>query len=440
MHGVAGYAGTVMIPALRVRSRRIPDPGSLLAFADSQQPIAWLRDGEGYVAKGERWRVDAVGDDRFAQVQTAWSQLVAKAEVDDDVRVPGSGLVAFGAFAFDASSTRASSLIVPALVIGRVGDVHFLTEVTPASDIDESDAPVTAAIPTQQPFGDSAVCAFSPGVIDRQAHRAAVTAAIERITAGELAKVVIARDLVGELADDADRRSVIARLHREYPDTWTYCVDGLVGASPEMLGRVIGGAVTARVLAGTTPRGETDAADEAAASALAHSAKDLEEHDYAIRSALESIGAMQGMDAAGSDLDRALTASPEPFLLQLPNVWHLASDIRGQLPPGATVFDLIAALHPTAAVGGTPRAAAMRAIRELEGVDRGRYAGPVGWCSAAGDGEWVIALRGAQIAGNRVVAMAGGGIVASSDPQAEFAETLPKFRPIVSAFSPESSG
>lgn len=431
----ARYAGTVMIPALRVRTRRIPDPGNLLAYTDAGVPIAWLRGGDGMVGKGVRWRVDARGERRVHDVHAAWQQLVAAAEIDDDVRRPGTGLVGFGAFAFDANSTTPSSLIVPSLVVGRSGDVHFLTEITPANQGDDADAPVTAAIPTQQPFGTPATCTLEAGTVTRAAHRDAVTAAIDRIRAGELAKVVIARDLVGQLVEGTDRRSIVARLHEDYPDTWTYSVDGLVGASPEMLGRVIDGSVTARVLAGTMPRSADATEDREAANRLLHSQKNREEHEYAIRSALESIAGIRGMDAVASDLDGALTASPEPFLLQLPNVWHLASDIRGRLPHGATVFDLIAALHPTAAVGGTPRDAAMRAIRELEGIDRGRYAGPVGWCSAAGDGEWVIALRGAQITDNRVVAMAGGGIVASSDPDEEYAETLPKFQPIVSAFA-----
>lgn len=436
-----GTLADVNVPVLRVRTRRIPTPEHLLGYADAKSPIAWLRRDDGLVARGEVWRIDTFGADRFQDAQRQWRELVAAAEVHDEVAVPGSGLVAFGAFAFDASSHTPSTLIVPEYIVGTVGEVSFLTEIQVAADSpafdDElaGDAPVTAAIPAPHPIGTPATTALHPGHVTEAAHRQAVTEAVARIRTGALAKVVIARDLVGTLAADADRRSVVERLHADYPETWTYCVDGLVGASPEMLGRVIDGAVTARVLAGTMPRHPNADADMRVGEDLLHSPKNREEHKYAIDSALASMSGMRPVATAADDLDGGLTASPEPFLLKLPNVWHLASDIRGTLPEDATVFDLIAALHPTAAVGGTPRDAAMRLIAELEGVDRGRYAGPVGWCSAAGDGEWVIALRGAQITGDRVVAMAGGGIVASSDPAEEYAETMPKFRPIVTAFA-----
>ena len=150
---------------------------------------------------------------------------------------------------------------------------------------------------------------------------------------------------------------------------------------------VSGGTVTARVLAGTFPRG-TDAGDDAAASvALAHSDKDLDEHRYAIQSVLDSL----------APHTRELRADAEPFALELPNLWHLATDVAGELSDHASALDLVAALHPTAAVAGTPTDAAIKLIRRLEPFDRGRYAGPVGWVAANGDGEWAIALRCAQI-------------------------------------------
>lgn len=429
----------VALPRLRVRTARIADPGGLLQLApvpgDAQlrELAVWLRRGDGLVGRGEVWRAEFTGPDRIRDARDAWRQLVEASEVSDEVQLPGTGLVAFGAFAFADASAATSVLRVPELIFGRRGGVSFVTRVTLAGDDDLEDEsqPVlaTAQIPVIAPIGEFAPPALREGKMTAARHHGAVAEAVARIRAGELSKVVLSRDLTAELPAGQDFRAVLARLAEAYPETWTYAVDGLIGASPEMLVRVIDGAVTARVLAGTTPREADAGADRAAADALRASAKNREEHRYAVESALGSLRSLDRHD----EPDTGLTSSPEPFLLELPNVWHLASDIRGTLPRDASVLDLVAALHPTAAVGGTPRDAALAAIDELEPFDRRRYAGPAGWQSASGDGEWVVALRGAEFTASSVTAFAGGGIVGSSDPDEEFAETLPKFRPIVEA-------
>ena len=211
-----------------------------------------------------------------------------------------------------------------------------------------------------------------------------------------------------------------------YPDTWTFAVDGLIGSSPETLVRVNARTVTARVLAGSTARGADAASDAAAALALATSTKDLDEHRFAVESVLGALRAHGG----------GVAASELPFTLKLPNLWHLASDVEGTLSDGSTALDLAAALHPTAAVAGTPRDAALRVIADLEPIDRRRYGGPVGWVDADGNGKWAIALRAAEVAEDGTIeAYAGAGIVADSDPERELAETKLKFRPIVEAFA-----
>ena len=172
-------------------------------------------------------------------------------------------------------------------------------------------------------------------------------------------------------------------------------------------------------------RGRDAEADHEAAIALATSAKDLDEHRFAVASVVQSL----------QPHTRTLITSEIPFTLKLPNLWHLATDVEGILSDGSTSLDLIAALHPTAAVAGAPTATALAVIDELEPFDRGRYAGPVGWVGADGDGEWAVALRCAQIAENGdITAYAGAGIVAESNPDREFIETKMKFRPIVEAF------
>ena len=429
-HRAAGTLAGVIpeLPRLRVRTRRIADPGELLRYADPSDPALVLRRGDGVVGRGRVWRGEFSGADRIAEARAAWAGLVAGAAITDDAQVPGSGLIAFGAFAFSAASDAASVLQVPRRVVGRRGGIAFVTEIALLSEI--GDEVLEAPLPDPDAEGTDARTALADGVMDRPAHRAALAEAIARIEAGDLEKVVIARDATGRIRPDADRRTLVRRLAAAYPETWTYAVDGLTGASPEMLVRVLGSEVATRVLAGTVARGGDADEDAAARAALAGSAKNLHEHRLAVDSALESLRALDSHD----ELLGGLTASPEPFVLGLPNVWHLASDIRGTLPAGASILDLVEALHPTAAVGGTPRAAATAAIDELEPFDRRRYAGPAGWVSADGDGEWVIALRCAEIdPDGGVTAYAGGGIVETSEIDEEWCETIAKLAPIADA-------
>ncbi len=203
---------------------------------------------------------------------------------------------------------------------------------------------------------------------------------------------------------------------------WTFHVDGLFGATPEMLVRRERGLVTSRVLAGTIRRTGDDERDLALAAALARSSKDHEEHEYAVRSVADAL----------EPHCSSMNVPETPFVLHLPNVMHLASDVAGVIHDAGTVssLQLAASLHPSAAVGGTPTPEAVRLITEIERMDRGRYAGPVGWMDTTGDGEWGIALRSAEVAGNTVRLFAGCGIVADSDPEAELAESQAKLVPV----------
>jgi menaquinone-specific isochorismate synthase len=399
---------------LTVETRRIDPVPSLIPYADATHPLLFLRRGDGIAGLGEALRLEFRGPTRIRDAAAAWREVAARATVDDDVKVRGSGLVAFGAFAFDDTSARSSVLIVPRVVIGRRDGVGWITRVNGADD------PVAAS-----PLGPEYRLSLHPGAQDPDAYRAAVATAVRRILAGDLEKVVLARDLVGHVPESADLRRVLLELALGYPDTWTFAVDGHLGSSPETLVRVTEGTVTARVLAGSHARGADAEADAAASLDLATSSKDLDEHRFAVESVL----------AALRPHSPGITANELPFALKLPNLWHLASDVAGPLSDGSGALDLVAALHPTAAVAGTPTAAALAAIRDLEPFDRGRYAGPVGWVDQSGDGKWAISLRSAEVdADGTLTAFAGAGIVAESDPDRELAETKLKFRPIVEAF------
>ena len=246
---------------------------------------------------------------------------------------------------------------------------------------------------------------------------------MRRICQGDLRKVVLARDVFGRADRPIDTRAVLARLSARYPDCYTFSCAGLVGATPELLIRRDGDEVRSLVLAGTMPRGDTDEEDARLAAALLASAKEAEEHFYAADSVRQVL----------APLCDELEVPAGPELLTLPNVHHLGTRVVGRLAADRSALALAAALHPTAAVGGDPPEVAVDLIRELENMDRGRYAGPVGWMDAHGNGEWGIALRCAQLDGRTARLIAGCGIVAGSDPAAELAETLSKFRPMRTA-------
>lgn len=435
--------------------RELPD---LLAFADSEYPLFWNRGDRGCVGIGAALRLTFTGPDRFVEGSRTWREIAARSTVDDPVGMPGSGLVAFGTFAFADESASESVLIVPRLLIHRHRDMAWVTEVTllgeeaalavaadPASVLPgarplaadgwagvELVAPEVAAV--RAPAADAVGPKFgvSMGGSHVDAYLAGVRDATARVVAGELEKVVLSRQIAGELPAGADLRVPLSRLSERYLDCWTFAVDGLVGASPETLVRSTSGAVSARVLAGTRARHSEDAArDRAARDELLRSAKEQHEHDFAVQSVITALAPHV----------TELRTSDTPFALQLPNVWHLATDLGAALGAESTALELVDALHPTAAVAGTPTADAVALIAELEPFDRGRYSGAVGWIDAEGDGEWVIALRCAQLGepdavGERtLVATAGGGIVEGSDPQHELGETVSKFRPITEAFA-----
>ena len=378
-----------------------------------ESPTAFIRNGGGIIGFGEAARLTAKGENRIASLAAQWRELVGTATVEDKVNLPGTGLVAFGSIAFADSSASQSVLIVPQAIIGSRDGRMWLTTVN------DSSWPKATAYRSNGPL------ALRPGHQTREGFEASVQSAIDAIAAGSAEKIVLARDLAASTPTDFDLRPVLSKLAEKYPSCWVYSIDGTFGASPELLVRVSHGQVSARVLAGTAGRGTDPAVDQAIAAALAGSSKNLAEHTFAVDSLV------QALEPFCDHVD----ADSEPFSLALPNVWHLASDVHGVLKQESSVLDLADALHPTAAVAGTPRAAAQKLIEELEPFDRGRYAGPVGWIGADGDGEWAIALRGGQLSDGEVRAFAGCGIVAESEPSAELAETDLKFQPIIGALS-----
>jgi menaquinone-specific isochorismate synthase len=391
--------------------------------------FSWVRGGEGLVGWGEAARLEVSGPGALAQAAAWWAEFTAAADVEDPLGLPGSGPVLFASIAFDPEA-ETSVFVVPEVVVGRRGDVAWITTV----DIDPGHIDLGAVALTAPEDGKAEEPAprlrYADGALDPASWCSAVGAAVRRIRAGELAKVVLARDLLVTSDVPLEPRRMLRRLAARFPDCWTFAVDGLLGATPELLLRRTGRELSARVLAGTAPRG-AGADDDRLAAALLSSAKDLSEHRLAVDSLVRAL----------EPYCASLSAAAGPRLLTLANVRHLASDVSGvQRRTGsrgrAGLLELVGAVHPTAAVGGTPRATAVAVIAELEGMDRRRYAGPVGWVDARGDGEFGLALRCAELTPDDPCTarlFAGCGIVADSDPAAELAETQAKFAAVQAA-------
>ncbi|HZC27770.1 MAG TPA: chorismate-binding protein [Actinopolymorphaceae bacterium] len=408
-----------------MRTTEISDELDLLQNLATSEATAWVRRGEGFVGHGEAIRLDVAGPDRFATAVQWWSEVAGAAAVRDEVAEPGTGLVAFGSFAF-ADEPGHSSLVVPRVVVGRRAGRSWVTTaaVEPALPGVPSLDSLRAADPPAPPLG----VMFADGALTGTEWMGAVADAVRRINGSDLDKVVLARDLLAVAEEPVDLRWPLRRLAERYPACWTYAVRGLIGATPELLVRLDSGLVTSRVLAGTIPRSDDDAHDLALAASLARSSKDLEEHEYAVRSVAESLAPHCS----------SMNVPESPFVLHLPNVMHLATDVAGVLADRSTSLQLAAALHPSAAVCGTPTPVAQDLIAELEQMDRARYTGPVGWVDSAGNGEWGIALRCGQVDPEdptRLRLFAGCGIVADSVPEAELAETQAKLVPIRDALS-----
>ncbi len=410
-------------PDLHVVTRRVEDVGDLLRRLPERHGLAFVRNGDGLVGVGRAAALDAgTGPDRFARVRDWLSDLADRAKVDDPVDLPGTGLMAFTSMTFDDES-HGSVAIVPATVVVRRDGEAWVTTATADDPADATAAPAAEGMamlpddlgPPPPPQADRPRYAGSS--LPDLHWLVRVAQAVERLADpdDELEKVVLARDHALWAKAPFQVRGVTARLAERFPDCFTFAVDGLVGATPELLLREFGDLVWSEPLAGTAARDDDPDRDRALGEELMSSPKIAVEH----RLAADSVAA--GLADRCATLDRS-----EPHLKRLDNVQHVGTSFSGRLARPEHVLDLVADLHPTAAVGGTPRSAALEAIAELEGMDRGRYAGPVGWFDARGNGEFGIALRCAELSGARARLFAGCGIVAASLPEDELEETRVK--------------
>ncbi|MDP9302214.1 MAG: isochorismate synthase [Actinomycetota bacterium] len=363
-------------------------------------------------------------------VATATLSAAERMLADVDRAIAGGGrTVAVGTIPFHDADGTSSTLSVASRTVRRTAPGETVR-------IDVGDAVVTRSessfgrmfgrLPNsvpREPFTGQQLHA-----IPSPAAYAAAVADVVRRSGPALRKVVLARTIEVDAGRELDPRRLAHRLRAVNPDAFTFAAPTpagiLVGASPELLVSRFGREVRSNPLAGSAARSGDPAEDRANAEALLGSAKDREEHGIVVEAIAEVL----------RSVCRELTWDPAPALLETPNVWHLSTRFRGLLrEPGPGVLELVGALHPTPAVAGEPREAALEVIAELEPFERGSYAGPVGWMDASGDGEWAIALRCAELRGDRATLYAGAGIVAGSRPVAEVDETERKFRAFLDA-------
>jgi len=399
------------------------------------------RDAFAIAAIGAVTTLNPTGADRFATVDEGWHSFIRDAVIEGADANRGVGPLLIGGFSFEADGPKSSawsgfgaaSLILPRIIVTSVNGDSYITINRTKNDDRDRDA--IASVRREigmaaSAFEDSPV----QSKLDIEELRSAgswkktVADAVKTIRSGDMDKVVLARAEVAKAESDYDVFATLRHLKTMHRDSFVFgCWRGdraFVGASPERLARVEGRDVEVSSLAGTIPRGRNEKEDQDNARALSASSKDLKEH-AAVRDVLNA--------ELAHDCE-TVNAPEQPSLLTIPHVHHLHTRITGRLREGRTLLDVIARLHPTPAVGGSPREAALDFIRSHEGLDRGWYASPVGWVGRDG-GEFAVALRSALIDGSDATLYAGCGIVADSDPAQEYKESTLKLQLMESALA-----
>ena len=437
-------------PRLSFRTHELPE-GSLEGvalidlLAGREEVVSWVHEGRGLIGLRRALTIEAHGDERIEALRAAWRSVIGAAWWRDALVRPGTGPVALGTISFSPTSEQSSVLLVPEVLIGLDDDGAWLTTAVSAAtgevepEHPDPEALIKALVTEARTAigrehedgdGDAGATAVETGALSEEQWCRTVARTQERMRSGQARKVVLARDVLARPTAPLATGTVLRRLASDYPSTWTFAVDQMVGASPELLLRLRDRRLTSRVLAGTARRraGEDAPATARLAAWLEGSEKNNREHELARASAITALEPLC-----------SVVNAPARFVLSLPNVLHLASDVTGVVAGDTGALALVDALHPTAAVCGTPTPAAARLIEEAESMDRGRYAGPVGWVDWHGEGEWCIALRSAQLpAGgpgphSPARVFGGGGIMPDSEPADELAETTAKMRPVLGA-------
>jgi salicylate biosynthesis isochorismate synthase/menaquinone-specific isochorismate synthase len=447
----ARRGGREVLVAVTVPVAPMVDP-SAVAFASRRPGEPWFcfeqpdRSGAALAALGCVRRIEGSGPQRFARAAAEWRQLAGSAVADAPEGPPGAGLVAVGGFAFadDGGAAphwagfEAADLIVPEVALARRGaDVRLtLAALAAPDDVPEDlaarlerrarelrDPPLPLLDPA--PAGRFHIASIAPP----EHFEAAVARAVERIRAGDFGKIVLAREVAVHAPSDHDAAAVFGVLRAAFESCYVFCAGrgdaAFIAASPELLVRREGLRASTVALAGSTRRSADPAVDDYLGEQLMGSDKDREEQEVVTRRIMRALRPHAVWVAAPD----------EPAVVKVANIQHLATPIRAQLTQPRSAIELAGLLHPTPAVGGEPHDAAVPRIPAFEGLDRGWYAGPVGWTDANEDGEFCVALRCALLRAREARLYAGVGVVRDSDPAAELAETEVKLGALLPVLS-----
>ncbi len=448
--------GRFQIASISLQVRNI-DPLAVLEsiFAPHEWHFYLERGEEGWALAGadEVVSCQVEGPERFGLAREFVREVLENTVAIGDLEVPFSGPHFFGGFTFfdtpgEGSPFPGGALFLPRWQVSRSVEGNCAVanvKVTPEADVEVLADTVWraharfSAFDYTAPAGESVPASsegFSPGLRHREVRsgamtfREAVAGALEDIGRGRYRKIVLARAIDLSLGKAINPLHALNDLRLRYPESYGYSLangrgHSFIGASPERLLRVRGGRLLTEALAGSAPRGQGAAEDVLLGEKLLRSDKDLREHALVLDSVCRRLRAV-GL---------APESAPVPRLLSLPNVRHLHTPVEAPLPESVDLFTLLSTLHPTPAVGGTPREAACAAIPHYEPFDRGLYAGPVGWVDCRGEGEFTVAIRSALVGGDLARVFAGAGIVEGSDPEAEWRETELKFRTLLEALA-----
>ncbi len=377
--------------------------------------VLFVRDGVGFAGRGIAARVPLASADALLKDISCDNSMRDSA----DVR-PGSDGVVLGWHSFDG---RQGEAVLPEVVVAKAADGSAWVTFREGADVGLA----LASGPTSGSASSVEGAQFTvrPGV-SVGTYLAAVAAIRDAVRRGDITKAVVARDVIVESTEPISVHALLRRLRSSFGSSYRYSIDGLIGASPELLVARDGETVTSNPLAGTTPRTGDPTVDARLAAELRASEKNQIEHRVVIDMVHDTLLPWCSY----------LDWQPEPEVIAVANVQHLGTRIEGKLShPLAHVVDLVRALSPTPALGGAPRDAALALLARHEGMQRGRYGGSVGWCDRHGNGTWAVTIRCAELSHDRKHArlFAGGGIVAQSEPLAELAETQAKFQAMLAA-------
>ncbi|MEM8532647.1 MAG: isochorismate synthase [Chloroflexota bacterium] len=414
----------------------------------AQERFFWSHPGVyTLVGIGTTWHTVPSETARFATATQHWQALCEQTVLYSEQTIPATGPISISGFAFDHENQCSETwqdypdglLVLPRYMLTHIFGAYWLTIniiIHPDSDIDNEVRAIkedlyrlfSTQVELENDYTDCPLLHLED-VLPAARWQHTVGRAVNSIQQGDMQKVVLARESRVTSDTPLSIEDTLQHLQDDYPNCYIFALDRgsscFLGASPERLVRLHKGSISTMALAGSIARGTTADEDDRLGFQLLASTKDRAEHDFVIHNIHQAL----------ADICTDLTSPPSPTLMKTASVQHLYTPISGQINYNHTIFDLVERLHPTPAVGGQPRDHALNFIREHEDLDRGWYAGPIGWVDRHGDGEFAVAIRSALLRENSASLFAGCGIVADSDPEREYAESQLKLRPILNALN-----